>query len=295
MKYWKALLGLLVLSAAGFAFVSMRQNEGKLPWESQIARVIPQLKEAQLPAGTPVELILLEGIDAGGTKEGETVEMGVLKDVKVDGRIVIPMGARATAKVTKSRGASLLGAVANRPARLEITLESITLGSGLIVPIEIEKGDAIHEFTQENTAERIDAAKVENLWNDSGARDSMIKIAEGTIKGQPLERQHEEVKQLADRLGLEKTKELTTNPTKELTMERILAALAENNAADIGGIDSILLAQAAGEVSDLVSSVDHKVRGIFKGRTIRANIGTPVLVRTVKAQTFPAITKEKTK
>lgn len=285
-KYGAALVGVLVLGGFGYGAWYMRGNGGKLPWEAKGLAGVLSAAQVTLPKGTPIELILLEGIDAGGTKEGALVEMGVLKDVKVSGKIVIPMGAKATGEVTKSRGASLLGAVTNKPARLEMTLKSVVLADGREIEIRDQDEDLVYVFTQENTAERLDAAKIDNLWNDSGARNSLTKIAQGALEGKDLGDQSAEVQNLAERLGLEKAKDLSTEPGKEVTMERVLQAMADNDAGGVDGVQAVLLAQAVGEVSDMVSSVDHKLRGVFKGRTIRATIGTPVMVWTVRDEVF---------
>lgn len=284
MKWWKALAGIAVLSGFGY-FVWAQANIGHLPWEKAIARS-SKPAPVLLPKGTPVELILLEGIDAGGTKEGETVDMAVLKDVVIQGKTVIPVGTKAIAEVSKSRGASLLGAVTNRPARLEITLKSIILPGGRKIPISLESGETTYIFTQENTAERLNAAKVDNLWNDPGARDALIGIAKSAVDGKGMADGQAQFKNLADRLGMEKSKQLVDNPTSGLTLNQVLGAMADNDIGSMQGAQAVLLAQAVGEVSDLVSSVDHKVRGIFKGRTIRANMGTPVMVWTAQTETF---------
>ncbi len=287
-KYLAALAGLVVLGGFGYVVYSMRSNQGKLPWESAGAKIL-NAQAMTLPKGTPIELILLEGIDAGGTKEGETVDMGVLKDVKVGGRVVIPMGAKAIGEVSKSRGASLLGAMSNRPARLSMRLTHIVLADGREIKIAGQDQSAEYSFTQENTADRIDAAKIDNLWNDNGARNALTEIAKGAFTGKSLETQQDEVKLLADRLGLEKTKELSSNPSsgaKDVTLDKVLAAMADNDTGGLEGVQAVVLAQAVGEISDLASSVDHKLRGVFKGRTIRATIGTPVMVWTSKAEKF---------
>ncbi|MFM9873693.1 MAG: hypothetical protein ACKVQS_09550 [Fimbriimonadaceae bacterium] len=287
-KYLAALAGLVVLVGFGYVVVSMRSNQGKLPWEGAVAK-ITEAKGMTLPKGTEIELILLEGIDAGGTNEGETVDMGVLKDIKVGGKVVIPMGTRATAEISKSRGASLLGAMANKPARLSMMYKHLTLEDGREIKISGQDGAEEYEFTQANTADRIDAAKIDNLWNDNGARNALTEIAKGAVTGKGLESQEEEVKLLADRLGLEKTKELSSNPTsaaKGVTLDKVLSAMADNDTGGLQGAQAVVLAQAVGEISDMVSSVDHKIRGIFKGRTIRATIGTPVMVWTVSDEKF---------
>lgn len=285
MKWWKAILGAAVIVGFGYVVWAQRTSGGKLPWEQSLAQVA-QPQTVSLPKGSAVELILMEAIDAGGTKEGETVDLAVLKAVVAQGKTLIPVGAKAVAVVSKSRGASLFGAVTNRPARLEVTLQHIVLADGRKIPITGEKGAAVYAFTQANTAERLNAAKVDNLWNDPGARDALMGIAQSAIDGKGIGGSEEKVKDLADRLGMEKTRQLSSSPGSGISIEQVLGAMADNDAGSLEGAQAVLLAQAVGEMSDLVSSVDHKVRGVFKGRTIRATMGTPVMVWTAQTESL---------
>jgi len=287
MKYWKAILGLIALGGFGFVAFSMRNNGGKLPWEA--VTKLAQMQKVTLPAESQVECILLEGVDAGGSKVGDEVSLGVLRDVKVGGKTVIPMGAKVIAEINRSRGASLFGAMGNTPARLEMTLKHVLLADGREIAVRANESKEIFVFTQENTADRIDSAKIDNLWNDPEARGSLVKIAEGAVTGKGLEEQHKQLKNLADRLGLEHTSELAAEPGKSVQGLDLISALDMMRKGDTGsldGVQAVLAAQAVGELADLTSSIDHKVRGIFKGRTIRATIGTPVLLYTAKAESF---------
>ncbi|QYK54105.1 MAG: hypothetical protein KF824_04215 [Fimbriimonadaceae bacterium] len=287
MKYWKAILGLIAVGGFGYLAFSMRNNDGKLPWEA--AEKVVQTQKITLPAESQVECLLLEGLDAGGSKVGQEVTLGVLKDVKAGGKTVIPMGTKVIAEISRSRGASLLNAISNTPARLEMTLKHVVLSDGREIPVRANEGKEIYIFTQENTADRIDSAKIDNLWNDPEARGSLLKIAEGAITGKGLEEQQKQIKNLADRLGLEHTSELASEPGKSVQGLDFISALDMMRKGDTGsldGVQAVLAAQAVGELADLTSSIDHKVRGIFKGRTIRATIGTPVLLYTAKAESF---------
>lgn len=287
MKYWKAILGLIAVGGFGYLAFSMRNNDGKLPWEA--AEQVVQTQKITLPAESQIECLLLEGLDAGGSKVGQEVTLGVLKYVKARGKTVIPMGTKVIAEISRSRGASLLNAISNTPARLEMTLKHIVLSDGREIPVRANEGKEIYIFTQENTADRIDSAKIDNLWNDPEARGSLLKIAEGAVTGKGLEEQQKQIKNLADRLGLEHTSELTSEPGKSVQGLDLISALDMMRKGDTGsldGVQAVLAAQAVGELADLTSSIDHKVRGIFKGRTIRATIGTPVLLYTAKAESF---------
>ncbi len=281
MRFWKALLGLIVLAGFGYAAYSMRTNDGKLPWET--ARTGP--RDVTLPARTQIQLILLEGLDAGGSKEGDKVSLGVLEPVKVGGEVLIPLGTKAIGTVVESRGASLLNAVINRPARLAIRLEAVEL-DGQRIPIVTQEGDALFQFTQENTAERIESAKIDRLWNDPEARNALIAIAESSVTGKNLDERQKELRQLAERLGMDKTTDIVQGNNVGIDLSSAITMLRSGNASSLTGVEAVLAAQAAGEIADLVSSVDHKVRGVFKGRTIRATIGTPIVVYTARRETI---------
>jgi len=287
MKTWKAILGVLVLAGFGFLAYSMRTQNGKLPWEAGATQGATMT--ITLPVKTQIETLLLEGIDAGGTKVGEEVSLGVLKDVKAGGKTVIPLGSKVIAEITKSRGASLFNAIGNTPARLEMTVKHVELADGRKILVTASGGKDVFVFTQENTADRIDSAKIDNLWNDNEARNSLLKIAEGAVTGRGIAEQQKQIKTLADRLGMERTSELASEPGKSVQGLDLVSAMDMVRRGDTGsldGVQAVLAAQAVGELADLTSSIDHKVRGIFKGRTIRATIGTPVLLYTAKAEEF---------
>lgn len=248
----------------------------------------PTLKTVVVPAGIPVPLILLDNLDAGGSQVGRSVGLIVTEDVVVDGEVVIRKGATVAGEVTQSRAASLANAFANRPARLSISFSEVGAVDGekvLITPFgEDVKEDGDFEFTQKNTAERLDAAKIETLWQDPESREALGAIADRMLKGDGLAGMDEDLRTVAERLGMEKTQELvdqqnataSSSDSSALTMGKAVDAMVEGNLGRLGGADAVLAAQALGEVVDLASSVDHKLRGMFKARTVRANVGTPV-------------------
>lgn len=279
-----------MLAGFGYAAYSMRTNGGRLPWEQNRAEVP---REVSVPARTQIQLILLEGLDAGGSKEGDEVSLGVVQPVKIGDQIAIPMGTRAVGTVVESRGASLLNAVINRPARLAIRLDAIEL-NGQKIPILTKDGDSIFPFTQENTAERIESAKIENLWNDPKAREALIAIAESSVTGKNLDERSSELKNIAERLGMSKTTDIVEGKGVGVDLSSAISLLRSGNASSLSGVEAVIAAQAAGEIADLASSVDHKVRGIFKGRTIRATIGTPLVVYTARRETIRLAPKAKT-
>lgn len=248
----------------------------------------------KLPAGTKLNLILRETLEAGSSKVDDQVDLVLAEDVKIGDQVIIPRGAAATGKVTKSRGASLASAIANRPARLEISLESIKFGDYVveIAPVEALQ-DGAYEFTQKNTSERLDSAKIDKLWEDEKSKEALATIADKLSKGESLDGVDADVKKVAEAIGLKNAEQLVDKGAadpKGITLGKAVDAMTQGNVGALAGADSVLAAQALGEISDLVSSVDHKVRGVFKARTIRATIGTPIQAKTVEsvAVTLPA-------
>lgn len=290
-KFLSAALGLLVIGGVAYVGISMRQNDGKLPWENLVKPV-----SVKIPAGTQVPLILLEGLDAGGSKVGQKVRLAVSEDVKLGDHVVIFRGTEVSGEVTESRGASLMGAVGNRPARLAITLGELKLAGNKEISLKGDKG-AVYTFTQASTADRADSAKLERLWEDSKSREALEKLSEDLKAGKNPAEQEAALKQFAEGLGLETTRELTEKPVepgRNLTLGSALNALQRGDLAGLAGVDAVLAAQAVGEIADLASSVDHKLRGVFKGRTIRATIGTPLEVKTgetVTVEVLPELPK----
>lgn len=277
MKALKALIGLAVLGGFGYAAWTLRANEGQFPWEG------PKTVTVTVPAGTAIELVMLESLDAGGSKIGEEVELAVAEDVVVEGRVVLARGTRATAVVSQSRGASLFAALGNQPARLAMTLGEIKLEDGRTVALTTAGGAPVHEFTQANTADRVDAAKLARLWQEPKSKAALTEIAKASILGQPLAIEGEDLATVSKSLGLEKTTALAQSPAQGvggLTLGKTLDAMTAGSAAGLAGADAVLAAQAIGELAELAGSVDHKLRGVFKARTVRAPIGTPVAAQT---------------
>lgn len=272
--------GLAVLAAFGGGVWAYQQ--GMLPF----AQKEPPVK---VPKGTQVPLILLESLDAGGTQVGQQVKLAVLEDVVIDDRIVVIRGTEATGEVTESRGASLMGALSNRPARLAIRVKTLRLRDGRTIDLQTEEGKSIYTFTQANTVGRTDSARLDRLWEDPKSRDALEKIAEGVRTGGTDAALPDGVGALAGSLGLERTREVAEGRAQTrsggLTLDNAMRALQTGDMGAVTGVDSVTTALALGELANLANSVDDKVRGFFKGRTIRATVGTPVNVVTAESFT----------
>ncbi|MDI9641297.1 hypothetical protein QPK87_06435 [Kamptonema cortianum] len=288
MKFVRFFVGLAVLAAVGFGWYWWKSGGSQKGLEAL------GLQEVTVPAGLEIQLLLLEGLDAGGSKVGDEVQMGVLEDVKHHGSIVIARGARAFGKVAKSRGASLAGALTNQPARLEIELQHLQLADGRKVALVNEKREKVYAFTQANTAERVEASKVDRLWDNEAAKKTLTDIKESVLEGKALPDSQKAIAEVLEDAGLNKSKDLATGKAPQsdsLTLEKAMAAMQSGSVGSLTGFDAVLAAQALGEIADLASSVDHKLRGVFKGRTIRATIGTPLTVKT--GEPFKVMVKQK--
>src|SRR3569832_1581552 len=89
------------------------------------------LARADVPAGTPVKLMLLKEISSHASMPGDLVPLVVTQDVEVDGKVVIPEGTMAFAKVCQSRREGALSApVFDKPARLSLKLEHLRDAEG---------------------------------------------------------------------------------------------------------------------------------------------------------------------
>ena len=293
MKALKVIGGLAVLGAFGYGAYSLGQGTLKIPGIGTAKKQVVIVKP-----GTEITFVLLETLDAGGSKEGETIDLAVMNDVLVGNAIVITKGTRAHATVTRSRGASLANAVANRPARLEMEFGKLTLADGRKIDLTGMSGEDTYEFTQENTADRIDAASIDKIWQNPKSREALADIVEKIENGEKVDESREDFKKLSQELGLKKTTEIMDEPgksSKKLSLGTALDAFTRGEVSSLVGMDAVVAAQAMGELTDLVSSVDHKLRGVFKQRTIRATIGTPIQAKTTESFQIEKITIDKEK
>lgn len=277
----------------GVVFAGTTGKLSGIPLLGNMFSASPGERTVSVPKGTAVKLILAEGLDAGGSKVGDEVDLLVAEDVVVDGVVVIPRGTMAKGKVEVSRGASLLASMSNRPARLAVSLDHLKLKKQVLTSSQVAEQAVVlepvtgnkegyYEFTQENTADRVNAAKIDQLWEDPKSREALATIAEKMAAGESLDGVDTDVKKVADSLGLKKASAVAEKSGaggNGLTLGKAVDAVVSGNLGGLVGADRVLAAQAMGEISDVVSSVDHKVRGVFKARTVRASIGTPVAAK----------------
>lgn len=93
-----------------------------------------------IPAGTPVEVESSFTVQSGNIAEGSAISFQVVHPVNVNGVTVIPAGARATARVTKSKRGSTWG----RAGQLAWTMEDTVALDGSTVPLEFSKSQKGH-------------------------------------------------------------------------------------------------------------------------------------------------------
>jgi hypothetical protein len=93
-----------------------------------------------IPAGTPVEVQSAFTVQSGNIEEGSAMSFQVVDPVNVNGVTVIPAGARATARVTKSKRGGTWG----RAGQLEWTMEDTFAVDGSTVPLEFSKSQKGH-------------------------------------------------------------------------------------------------------------------------------------------------------
>ena len=286
MKAIKCLVGLLVLGGAGYGYYWMRSNDVRLP--------IDKPKEVRLTAGTPIQLIVLEPLSSGGSEVGESVKLIVAEDVKIGKDVVIRKGTEATGKVSKSRSGSLVGAFSNQPARLEMTLVEVVVGKQK-VPIRSTAGE-VYAFTQANTVRKTNEADLDAALKDPEKRAMLEEIAKklgGDSDVSVTDLVGLDLKGMNDTFDLPETDSFLDHlsgvrPGKQEgeeapeSVERVLSGLVSGSVTDIVGIDRVLAARALGEISNLGRKADQKIRGIFKGRNIWVEIGTPVSAKVAK-------------
>jgi hypothetical protein len=95
----------------------------------------PGLAQAQaqttVPAGTPVILEFVSGIDPTMVTPGQTVSLRAVSDVVVSGVTVIAAGAAATGEVTVAEKRAAIG----KPAKIAIIVRSVDAVDGTKIPV----------------------------------------------------------------------------------------------------------------------------------------------------------------
>jgi hypothetical protein len=91
----------------------------------------PSAEKFLLPKGTPIRLMVSEGVSSKNAKVGDPVKLQVVGDVKVSGAVVITRNAPATGTVLESHHAGR----GWRAGNLRVQLESVVLVDGQKLPL----------------------------------------------------------------------------------------------------------------------------------------------------------------
>ncbi len=94
--------------------------------EAETAKEAPKEEKLTVPAGTSLEVRLVDGIDTGKTVEGAAFEGTLAAPLVVHGVNIAPLGSSVRGRVTSVVSAGRL----NRPAQLSLVLTSLTPKGG---------------------------------------------------------------------------------------------------------------------------------------------------------------------
>ncbi|MCB8932569.1 MAG: hypothetical protein H6534_03910 [Chthonomonadaceae bacterium] len=250
----------------------------------QPAKVSPPApKPVALAAGTPVSLILLQKLDSGGTAVGTVVPLMVAEDVKApDGTVLIRRGAPASGTVTLSRSAGALSALANTPARLALRLERTwgVDGSEIVLCAEIDDADAAYAFTRDNTGKIGGEVDLEKVWSNDTAQPILERLSQNLEEGKSLDLSDPEIRRtlqdVARDLNLDSTSRLLQRGELERADNLLAQVRQGGSAAALVNGAALPTIGAAIELANLAGRVGSRIGGVFKGRNIRAHVGTPV-------------------
>lgn len=276
MKWLKAVAGLVVLGGFAYGVWYIREKRIEVPFIGEVE------KPVELRDGLEVPLVLLTPLESGGSEEGKEVKLVAAENVKVGGKVVIAQGAIATGKVTKSRSGTLVGAITNMPARLEVELDQIKAVDGKPIKLRTHAIGEPFEFTQANTKPEEKSSTVD-LVRDEKARDFVASLARQIATGKELnpddkQKADEQLKDLAGRYGFENTEKFLrgSKGAKKSDIPGLLESVQKGDLQGLTGVDALLAIKAAGEILDVGSSIDRSLRNMFKGSNITARVGTAV-------------------
>lgn len=129
----KAALLALGLVLAGCANSGTDQNTASNAKDQKgpLGKLFESAKPITVPEGTAIAVTLDQSISSESNHSGDSFDATVSQPVVVDGKTVIPKGARATGRVVNAKSSGRL----HSPAQLEIALVSVEVG-GESYPID---------------------------------------------------------------------------------------------------------------------------------------------------------------
>jgi len=92
-------------------------------------------QKVEIPVGTTVVLKTNTTLAPEQLKVGDTVELSVVSDVIIDGKVVIKAGDRARGEITSSKDRNLIGI----PAKIGVTIRSVQAVDGTTIPLSGSK------------------------------------------------------------------------------------------------------------------------------------------------------------
>jgi hypothetical protein len=129
---------LAAISTAGFAQSGTRMGRADEKRQTLSSEPQPPSEpEARTNAGftledgTIVKLKLMRDLLSSKLQDNETVDFEVIEDVKIDGIVVIPRGAKAEGTVTDNQAARRMG----RSGRIGVRLDWALTGAGIRIPL----------------------------------------------------------------------------------------------------------------------------------------------------------------
>ena len=237
----------------------------------------PVVRRVAVPAGTPVKLVLLDELTSGGSDKGQEVHLALAEPI--DG---LPAMSPATAVVSESRTEGTLGALMNRPARLNLALVGLKGPTGERIPLSADpKEPKDYELNRANTG-RPDAPQKEPEEADVSVGVAVQALVE---KGESGGLNAKEVGDLARRLGMGETAKIADAGRLE-DAQRLVRAL--RTGGTVAGLASGGTVAAALELVNLAGDIGHRLGRTLGGRNVRAYPGTVVQAYVLRETTVEA-------
>jgi hypothetical protein len=101
-----------------------------------------------LPAGTPIDVILLDGLSSEMSQPGDSFQARVARDVVQDGVVLVPAGSTASGSVTEVVPMKKIGGTAS----LGLSFTRIDVAGGSSVPIEASVTNQAKSQTKKDAA-----------------------------------------------------------------------------------------------------------------------------------------------
>ncbi|HVT14508.1 MAG TPA: hypothetical protein VHE55_19765 [Fimbriimonadaceae bacterium] len=256
-------------------------------WLLVAVACLASFARGQVPQGTTVHLMLLKEISSTSSHIGEVVPMVVTEDVVVRGKVMIPEGTMAFAKVSQCRREGALSApVFDKPARLWLSLEHLRDVDGhevklsarpnrltdlqLTRDIKVKASAAqTKEFEEalENPTSRPVMQKVRNLFSDTA-----VSLSEGEAEVLIQHNVEMPVVKEAIRTGVFGEVVDFIRDIKHAHMVEVFMSL---NPATRPALTAI---RAVRELGRLSGGLGDYIEGRFKGRNIRCAVGVELIV-----------------